>query len=105
MEKKVSIRGRLEECGLRVTVPAEADREIIHRVIFEELCHGRFLDVSRSEYIRVIEGLAKQGVEGVILGCTEIGLLGLDGYTSRNTPLFDTAKIHAEAAARHALDV
>ena len=72
MEKKVSIRGRLEECGLRVTVPAEADREIIHRVIFEELCHGRFLDVSRSEYIRVIEGLAKQGVEGVILGCTEI---------------------------------
>lgn len=96
-------RGRLEDrYGLKVTVPPEADREIIHRIIFEELCHGRWLSPSRSEYCRIVSDLAEQGVEGVILGCTEIGLLVRQ--TDTRVTLFDTAKIHAVAAAHSALD-
>ena len=96
-------RGRLEERhGLDVIVPAEKDRESVHRIIYEELCHGQILETSRSEYQRIVTDLVARDCEGVILGCTEIGLLLAQADAA--VPLFDTAEIHAEKAARFALD-
>jgi len=95
-------RGLLEERhGLKVIVPSEPDRESVHRIIFEELCRGQILEASRSEYRRVISSLVARGCEGVVLGCTEIGLLLQP--SDAPVPLFDTAKIHAEKAAFYAL--
>jgi len=91
-------RGRLEERhGLDVLVPSREDREVIHRVIYEELVLGKILPESRAEYQRIVKALQGEGAEGVILGCTEIGLLLGPGDT--DLPLFDTALIHSEAAA------
>ncbi len=95
-------KGRLaDEHGLQVLVPDEGDREIVDRVIYAELCQGQILDDSRREYVRIIEALAGQGADGVILGCTEIGLL----IKPEDSPLpvFDTARIHAEAGVDLAL--
>ncbi len=95
-------RGRLtSRHGLEVLVPPEEDREIIHRVIYDELVVGVIKESSRREYIRIMEELIAQGAEGIILGCTEIGLLVKDGDVS--VPLFDTTRIHAEAAVDEAL--
>lgn len=93
------LRGRH---GLDVLVPDAAERTFIHRVIFDELCAGRILDDSRAGYLRIIEALARRGAEGVILGCTEIGLLVADGDAA--LPVFDTARIHAVAAAERAME-
>jgi aspartate racemase len=96
-------RGRLEERhGLEVLVPPEHDRLEVHRVIYEELVRGRILDGSRDAYRRIVEGLVASGAEGVILGCTEIGLLLNPDDAA--VPLFDTALIHAQAAATLALE-
>jgi aspartate racemase len=95
-------RQRIEAAGIEVTVPAAPQREIVHRVIYEELCLGRILDASREAYRGIIEDLVARGAQGVILGCTEIGLLVGEGDAT--VPLFDTARIHAEAAADWALD-
>lgn len=96
-------RGRLEERhGLEVVVPPADDRNVVHRVIYEELVLGKILDGSRAEYRRIVDGLIREGAEGVILGCTEIGLLLKPGDAP--VPLFDTALIHAEAAAAFALE-
>ncbi|MFP4623240.1 MAG: aspartate/glutamate racemase family protein [Gemmatimonadota bacterium] len=96
-------RGRLEDRhGLDVLVPPEPDRVEVHRVIYEELVTGRILDGSRDAYRRIVAGLVDAGAEGVILGCTEIGLLLKPDDAS--VPLFDTALIHAEAAAGLALE-
>jgi aspartate racemase len=95
-------RGRLEkDHGLTVDIPSERDRELIHRVIYEELVLGAIREESRAEFARIAQNLAAVGAEGVILGCTEIGLL-LRQEDSKIT-LFDTAVIHAEAAADFAL--
>ncbi len=95
-------RGRLEDLhGLEVLVPAAQDREIVHRVIYDELCRGQVRDASRREYARIIAGLIERGAEGVILGCTEIGLLV--GPDDAPVEVFDTAEIHALAAADFAL--
>jgi aspartate racemase len=95
-------RGRLaEKHGLDVIVPSSEDRQLVHRVIYEELCLGRVLDASRSEYLRIINGLQKQGAEGVIEGCTEIVMLVKQEHTA--VPLFDTTAIHAEEAVNWAL--
>jgi aspartate racemase len=95
-------KGRLsEKHGLRVTVPRAQERGVVHRVIYEELVAGRIEPGSRAQYIDIIEHLIGQGVEGVILGCTEIGLL-VHQEDSR-VPLFDTTRIHAEAAVEYAL--
>lgn len=94
--------GRLQEMhGLEVLTPAPADREIVHRVIYEELVLGTIRDDSRTEFTRVVNQLAESGAEGVILGCTEIGMLL--GQTDTSLPLFDTTLIHAEAAVTAAL--
>lgn len=96
-------KGRLEaEHGLSVLVPPPTDREIVHRVIYEELVMGEIRPESRSEFARISDDLARSGAEGVILGCTEIGLL-LRQEDSQ-VALFDTSVIHAEAAAALALD-
>ena len=94
-------RGRLEAHGLEVLTPPEADREIVHRVIYEELCLGEVREDSRREYLRIIDALAARGAEGVIEGCTEIVMLVQQSHTE--VPLFDTTAIHAEEAVARAL--
>lgn len=93
--------GRLEEHGLEVVIPGSDDRDLVDRVIFEELCKGAFLDGSRVEYLRVIEAMKADGAQAVILGCTEIGLLVRPGDT--DVPTFDTCKIHAHKVVDEAL--
>ena len=68
-------RGRLEQSGLTVLVPEAEDRDLVHRVIYEELCLGRTVPESRREFLRIIDALHEDGAEAVIEGCTEIGLL------------------------------
>jgi aspartate racemase len=95
-------RGRLErEFDLEVQVPDSSSREMIHRVIYQELCRGVLSESSREELRRVVSDLVRIGAQGVILGCTEIGLLLRPQDVS--VPLFDTALLHAEAAASLAL--
>lgn len=95
-------RGRLQDnYGLVVDIPEERDRDLVHRVIYEELVLGVIREESRAEFARIAEDLASAGAQGVILGCTEIGLL-LRQYDSDVT-LFDTTVIHAEAAAAFAV--
>jgi aspartate racemase len=87
--------------GLRVLTPSEQDRQIVHRIIYEELCLGRVIDASRAEFRRIMAELVSQGAEAVILGCTEITLLV--GPADAAVPLFDTTCIHARKAAEWAL--
>jgi len=94
-------RARLEERGLRVLLPDAAEREEIHRVIYDELCRGQILEASRSLYERIMERLVTEGAQGIILGCTEISLLVQRGSSA--VPLFDTTEIHGQAAALWAL--
>lgn len=96
-------RGRLEtNHGLRVLVPHEGDRSFVHDVIYDELCLGITRDDSRRRYLDIIHQLEQRGAGAVILGCTEIGLL--IGPDDTETVLFDTTRIHAEAAADTALN-
>ena len=90
-----------EKYGLRVLVPNDEDRALVHRVIYEELCLGRVNPGSRQQYLRIIEELAGEGAEAVILGCTEIGLLVRD--TDTPVRLLDTTAVHAEVAVERAL--
>ena len=95
-------RGRLEKIhGLRVIIPAEDRRAFVHRVIYEELVQGKIIKESREGYLRVIDSLVERGAEGIILGCTEIGLL----IKKDDLPLpsFDTMEIHARSAVDAAL--
>jgi len=89
-----------ERHGLKVLIPNQQDREIIHRIIYEELCIGQVVGESRTEYRRVMADLISQGAEAIILGCTEISLLV--GQCDSSVPLFDTASIHARKAAEWA---
>lgn len=96
-------KDRLRELhGLDVVVPSPAERDIVHRIIYDELCLGKVLDASRDEYRRIIAALVEQGAQAVILGCTEISLLVAQQDAS--VPLFDTTSIHATSAALWALD-
>lgn len=95
-------KGRfVEEHRIEVLTPDDKQREIIHRVIYEELCLGRAKPSSRERYLEVIDSLVSRGAEGIILGCTEIGLLIEEGDAA--VPLFDTTRIHAVAAVELAL--
>ncbi len=87
--------------GLKVVIPAPADRKIVHETIFNELCRGIVSDASRIEYLRIIDKMREQGAEGIIAGCTEIGMLVTQAHTP--IPLFDTTVIHAHEAIRFAL--
>lgn len=90
-----------QKYGLTVIVPNAQEREIVHRVIYDELVIGEIRQHSKEQYVGIIEQMVKQGAEGVILGCTEIGLL-IHKQDSQ-VPLFDTTRIHAEAAVEYAL--
>ncbi len=91
-----------QDHGLRVLTPAERDREVVHRIIYDELCLGRVIDHSRAEYRRIMAELVSQGAEAIILGCTEITLLVEQADSA--VPLFDTTRIHARKAAAWALE-
>ncbi|HSG63795.1 MAG TPA: amino acid racemase, partial [Gammaproteobacteria bacterium] len=95
-------RDRLaERHGLAVLVPYAGERETLHRVIYGELCRSEIRAESRAAFAAIARGLIARGAQGLILGCTEVGLLLGPGDVA--VPLFDTARLHAEAAARHAL--
>ena len=87
---------RLIDAGLQVLIPETDARAEVHRIIYEELCQGQLLASSRQYYQQVIQDLANKGAEGVILGCTEIGLLIQQADSP--IPVFDTTAIHAAAA-------
>ncbi|MGD8753484.1 MAG: amino acid racemase, partial [Anaerolineales bacterium] len=94
--------GRLVQVhGLEVITPSEEERELVHQVIFDELCLGVVRDSSRQAYLRIMENLREAGAQGVIEGCTEIVMLVQQEHT--DIPLFDTTEIHAEAAVEAAL--
>ena len=97
-------RSRLSDRhDLEIVVPNEVDRETIHAVIYEELCQGKVLADSRTQYQRIIQRLVEDGAEAIILGCTEISMLisALDSPV----PVFDTTSIHARKAVEWALSV
>jgi aspartate racemase len=88
--------GRLRDQGLDVITPDDAERAEVHRIIYDELCQDVVLDSSRHRYREVMDHLVQRGAEGIILGCTEIGLLV--GAGDASVPLYDTTAIHAEQA-------
>ncbi|WP_210505762.1 aspartate/glutamate racemase family protein [Naasia sp. SYSU D00057] len=94
-------RDRLSSHGLEVIVPEAEDRELIHRVIYEELCLGIVREESRAAYQGVVDRLVERGAEGVILGCTEIELLLRQEDVA--VPAFPTTRLHSEAAVAAAL--
>lgn len=96
-------RDRLQmRYGLGVLVPEGDERDVVHRVIYEELCRGQLLGTSRETFRAIIAGLVDRGAEAIVLGCTEIGLL--IGPDDVDVPVFDTARIHAEYAVDRALE-
>lgn len=95
-------KSRLAVGGLEVLIPSEHERTEINRIIFEELCMGTVRETSRNFFLEAMQSLAADGAEGIILGCTEIGLLVQKEHTG--IPLFDTTMIHAKAAVAYALN-
>ena len=96
------ISSKLEARGIKVLTPSPKDIEIINDVIYNELCLGKIEDNSRKEYLRIIQSLKEKGAEGVILGCTEIGLL--INQDCCDIPVFDTTIIHATKGALLSLE-
>ena len=101
MEDNFYKRRLIQNSELEVLIPCEEDRQLVHNVIFDQLCQGQVLEQSRRQYQQVIESLAGQGAQGVILGCTEISMLIGPGQAV--IPLFDTTAIHARRAAEMSL--
>ncbi|HBF37516.1 MAG TPA: aspartate racemase [Firmicutes bacterium] len=95
-------KSRLEQAGINVMAPEENDRKLINQVIYQELCLGKIIPESRKQYQRIIGSLETQGAQGIILGCTEIGLLIQQQHA--DIPLFDTTMIHALKAVSYALE-
>ncbi|MFJ7661780.1 aspartate/glutamate racemase family protein [Lysinibacillus sp. NPDC097162] len=92
---------RIEQFGINVMVPNDEERTVTNRIIYEELCLGKIERTSKEAYLQIIESLVKSGAQGIILGCTEIGLLIQQEDVS--VPVFDTTIIHALAAVDKAL--
>ena len=95
-------KDKLIEKGIEVLIPNDSDVEIVNNIIYDELCLGIISEKSKSEYIRIIDKLKEDGSQGVILGCTEIGLL--IGQEDTILPVFDTTQIHATKAAMFAIE-
>lgn len=91
----------VEHFGIEVITPTPLERQLVHQVIYDELCLGHILDNSKNQYVDIINRLSKQGAEGIILGCTEIALLVKSKHTQ--VALYDTTSIHAKAAVKLAL--
>lgn len=97
-------KGRLsDKYGIEVLIPDRRRQQIVHKIIYDELCMGTIDEQSRQVFIDIINELHTQGAEAVILGCTEIALLVQQQHS--RVPLYDTAQIHAEAAVNEALDI
>ncbi len=92
---------RIGRHGIEVRVPGREDREIVHRIVYEELCVGVFSEASRVKYVEIVERLAAQGAEGVVLGCTEIELLLRPDDTG--VPIFASTALHVRRAVDAAL--
>lgn len=92
---------KIIESEIEVWIPTEEDIETVNQIIFDELCHGKILSESKAKFIAVIEQAVKAGAEGVILGCTEIGLL--IQQMDVTIPVFDTTEIHSQKAVEQAL--
>ena len=95
-------KAKLIEAGIEVLIPDAQDVEVVNDVIYNELCLGIVSEISKEKYIQIIEKLADQGAQGVILGCTEIGLLIQQKDTK--LPVFDTTQIHGKKAAMLAIE-
>ncbi|MDS0524704.1 amino acid racemase [Clostridium sp. SHJSY1] len=95
-------KSKLIENGIEVLIPNIEDINLINSIIYDELCLGIISEHSKQIYLNIIDKLDKQGAEGVILGCTEIGLLIKQKDTK--TPLFDTTLIHGEQAALQSIE-
>ncbi|PJY99352.1 aspartate/glutamate racemase family protein [Bacillus vallismortis] len=96
-------KSRIESHNINVIVPTDEEREIINTIIYQELCLGEIKQSSKNTYKKIINHLVDRGAEGMILGCTEIGLLVK--AEDSEVPLFDTAFIHAHSAARTSLSI
>ena len=94
-------KSKLIEKGINVIIPDKNDIEIINKVIYDELCLGIINSNSKKKFLEIVDKLRNKGAEGIILGCTEIGLLIKNEDT--DVPLFDTAIIHAEQAAMYSI--
>lgn len=94
-------KSRLEQQGITVMLPDQQGQQLVHQVIYEELCLGMINPDSKQHYIQIVEGLIADGAQGIILGCTEICML--IGDVQFSVPLFDTTAIHAIAAVDFAL--
>ena len=94
-------KDRLSDRGIEVIIPDDVDMDVVNRIIFEELCVGKINEKSRKIFQKIIEKMQEKGAEGVILGCTEIGLLIHQSDVS--VPVFDTTVIHAKKAVQIAL--
>ncbi len=96
MEERFYLDRLSKVCGIDAIVPEAPDRDIVHGIIFDELCQGIVRDASRADFVRIIERGSARGADAVILGCTEIGLL----ISAAQSPLpaFDSTLLHAEAA-------
>jgi len=103
MEEDFYVGRLIDRHGLEVITPNERERQLVDDVIYDELCRGQVNLSSREEFIVIIQNLAADGAEGIILGCTEIHLL-VDQQDVR-TPVFDTTEIHARSAARFAMEL
>ncbi|MFV5630081.1 aspartate/glutamate racemase family protein [Acinetobacter oleivorans] len=95
-------KARLQDYGIEVIIPNEADRKTVHSIIYEELCLGVINSDSQQKYIAIVERLIAEGAQGVILGCTEICML--IGELKFSVPLFDTTTIHAKEAVIFSLN-
>ena len=95
------LHNRFKKAGLEVLIPDQKDIELVNDVIFDELCLGKVLEPSRQEYQRIIGYMKERGAQGVILGCTEIGMLITDKDSV--LPVYDTTLIHAREAALKAI--
>ena len=94
-------KSKLIEKGINVIIPDKNDIEIINKIIYDELCLGTINSDSKKKFLEIVDKLRSKGAEGIILGCTEIGLLIKNEDT--DVPLFDTAIIHAEQAAMYSI--
>lgn len=101
MEEDFYKQRLVDNFSINVLTPSKPNRELIHNVIYEQLCKGVICEASREAYIKIINSLGAQGAQAVILGCTEIALLVNQSHT--DMPLYDTTTIHANAAVNFVL--
>ncbi|SON52160.1 aspartate/glutamate racemase family protein [Vibrio tapetis] len=101
MEQDFYKQRLIQNFGIDVVIPNSASRQIVHDVIYQELCLGQISPASKNAYLNIINELASEGAQAIILGCTEIALLVSQKDT--DIPLYDTTSIHAKSAVEYAV--